>query len=181
MDKKDRVLEYFDQNPESTPEELVAVIPDISLQAARNFWTLWKKLAAWKYAQGMEEDNLAKLAPRQKKKKKTLEQQKLPQSGLGPANSQIQRAPANAPVDGMSFSSLPFSSFQLDFLHYLVEKRDILKTIIEQKQAIPTPSSGLQAVDPDVMSLFEQACHKAGLTQSQGLNIALRDFIQRFS
>ena len=180
MEIKDLVIQYFDQYPEGTPEEFVAQYPDVPLQSVYSFWQLWKKLAAWKYTQGLEEENLAKLAPRGKKKKKALKEQKVPQSGLGPANAHVQSE--NEPNYRFEHASQqPAQQQHSRLIHFLADNEWVLRGVIDQfKQKLSKNQDYMEGVDEEVLQIFESTCRKRGMNRSQGLNIALRDFIQRF-
>ncbi|MCP4298623.1 MAG: hypothetical protein GY786_23795 [Proteobacteria bacterium] len=185
MELKDQILQYFDQNPESAPDDFVSLNPDVSLPTVISYWTLWKKMSAWRYSQGLEDENVAKKAPVGKKRKELIDEQKLPKSGLGLANPQIQ-SETNLKSShhqqhretGASIRDLR----EVELISYLIENQTSLVRIIEQSkiQTMKIPSGDItEGLDEEMMQLFDESCQKAGLTRNQGLNLALRDFIQK--
>lgn len=184
MELRDQILRYFDQNPESSPEDFVASNPEIALSTVRSYWTFWKKMSAWRYSQGLEDENIAKKAPVGKKRKELIKEQKLPQSGLGLANKQIQNeanlksGKPDKDVYPPSISDLR----QIELINYLIENQEFLVRLVEQSkvQNVRLPAQDLmEGLDEETIQLFDESCTKIGLTRNQGLNIALRDFIQK--
>ncbi len=184
MELKDQILQYFDQNPKSAPEDFVSLNPDVSLPTVISYWTLWKKMSAWRYSQGLEDENVAKKAPIGKKRKELIDEQKLPKSGLGLANPQIQSetniqsSHHKHQNSGATIRDLR----EVELIRYLIENQASLVRIIEQSkiQTMKIPSEDItEGLDEEMMQLFDESCQKSGLTRNQGLNLALRDFIQK--
>ena len=177
MELKDQVIRYFDQNPESVPEDFISLNPDVALSTVKGYWELWKKLAAWRYTQGLESENLAKKAPITKKKKELIQEQKIPRTGLGLSNPQIQ-----SQSNDESYSPPIRDIQQVELMNYLLDNQESLVKLIEQakiRSLKDLSASIFKNLDEDTMSLFDKTCSKIGLTRTQGLNVALRDFIHK--
>jgi hypothetical protein len=184
MELKDQVIRYFDQNPESGPEDFISLNPDVALSTVKGYWELWKKLAAWRYTQGLEGENLAKKAPITKKRKELIQEQKTPRTGLGLSNPQIQSqsSPKSYQSNDESYSPPIRDIQQVELMNYLLDNQESLVKLIEQakiRSLKDLSASIFKNLDEDTMSLFDKTCSRIGLTRTQGLNVALRDFIHK--
>ncbi len=184
MDIKDQILEFFDQNPESAPEDFVTLNPEVLLPTVESYWALWKKMSAWRFSQGLVDENLSKKAPRGKKKKALIKEQKIPVSGLGVSNTQIQQEvglQSGSPSAQTSPSSIS-DIRQIELMNYLLNNQEVLVRILEHAkyEGLRSTAQDLtEGLDSEMIKLFDESCGKMGLTRNQGLNLALRDFIQK--
>lgn len=205
MDTKEKILDYYDRNPGALPEDLVADMPEIDPDMARSYLVLWRKLAAWKYEQGVTRENLALAKRPARAKKEVIKELKLPTQGLASNLPQViqhtpqSSQPAGQPTMMPGASVLPPALAEnLHFFRFIAENQSAIISMVEQYRQnmgktldFPASSKGsssaeeesrlLENLNQEMLSRFIQTCEEIGLSKAQGLNIAIRDFLERFA